>query len=197
MLQSLTREGYLSWACHNQCPLQYAHMTDDGVEYRYEQHGMIVDADPHNTPQQPGAVIALPTCPHCGAQTFLKADYTRDEICTADSFNHYYDANGSWCMSALKHGHARNLVLHHMLHEAGKAPCHPELPLAPMEVLDEPLHAGMDLGILYSLWWSHYLVAGNTELESFARYAISLMAVSQRVDLPTTHIQQQIGASHA
>lgn len=198
MLQSLTREGYLSWGCNNHCPLQYAHIKDADVEYRYERHGMIVDADPGHTPLQPGAVIALPACPHCGAQTFLKADYTLDEICIPESFNHYCDDNGQWCMSALKHGHARNLVLHHMLYEAGKAPCRPELPLAPPDVLDEPLHQGMDLGILYSLWWSHYLIAGNTELESFARYAISLMAASKQVDLPTTQAQhQQIGMGHA
>lgn len=196
MLQSLTREGYMSWGCHNQHPLQYAHITDDGVEYQYNKQDMIIDTDPQNIPLQPGAVIALPACPDCGAVTSLKADYTLEELCIPNSFNHYFDAAGKYCMSALKLGHVRNLVLHHMLYEIGKSPCCPELPLAPADVLDEPLHAGMDMGVLYSMWWSHYLMAGNTDLRSFELYARSLMAASKRVDLAAAQNQKQIGQNH-
>lgn len=194
-LLSLTREGYLSWGCRHQCRLQYAHISDSGIEYRYRKQTMIIDVDPQNIPLQPGAIISLPPCPGCGDITELKADYTLEELCNVNSFNHYFDAAGNYCMSALKHGHVRNLVLHHMLYEAGKSPCHPELPLAPSEVLDEPLHAGMDMGVLYSMWWSHYLIAGNTDVESFVQYAISLMSASKRVDLDYTQ-QKQIGTNH-
>lgn len=196
MLQSLTRDGYMSWGCHNHNhPLQYAHVADDGVRYHYNQQETIIDVDPQHIPLQPGAVIVLPPCPDCGAVTSLKADYTLDELCIPESFNHYFDANGKHRMSALKHAHARNLVLHHMLYQIGKSPCCPELPLAPSEVTDEPLHADMDMGVLYSMWWTYYLMTGSTDTHDFAHFAIALMAKSKQVDLPTTQ-QKQIGNSH-
>ncbi len=59
MLQTLTDDGNMTYACHNGCGVQEAHVSQA---------------------ERNGKLIAMPPCPSCGAQMFLKADFTEEEL---------------------------------------------------------------------------------------------------------------------
>jgi len=59
MLQTLTDDGNMTYACHNGCGVQTAHVSQ--VE-------------------RIGKLIALPSCPSCESWTFLKVVFTEEEM---------------------------------------------------------------------------------------------------------------------
>ena len=101
MLQSFTEDGNLGWFCPHCHISNIAHISHDAVGY------------------PPGSnMVALPRC-ECGTQTFLKVDFTEQEL--APPVIHY-DGNGK--ISHVDVPGAPNFTLIH---------CHMERTLTPID----------------------------------------------------------------
>lgn len=59
MLRTLTDDGNMTYACHNGCGVQSAHVSQV---------------------KQSGQLVALPPCPACGSRMFLKVAFTEEEL---------------------------------------------------------------------------------------------------------------------
>lgn len=94
-----------------------------------------------------GAVIALPAC-GCGAQMFLKADYTNKDVqaCSVDVQN---DAGQTWAR-VMRLGHVRNLLTHWMLYERGMTDHAPLLVLPPQNSRIE----GIPEEVVAAIWFA-------------------------------------------
>lgn len=182
MLQTITSDGYFSWACHNgECDFHDALLTAH-VEHRtvrYALHGkasqedhkaisdslqsqrMLVDANPaldafmtHKRKQaNSGAVIALPQCLECGSQMFLKADYTLKEILKEDVLLPFIETDDNSIQGyVMKLSHARNFRLLNMLYGIGKMPEKPVLEVLPVEVIATSPLAQFGLDVADAFW---------------------------------------------
>lgn len=67
MLQTLTDDGHMTYACHNGCGIQSAHVSE--MEW-----AAFPGAPEHMR------LVALPPCPNCGARLFLKVSFTEEEL---------------------------------------------------------------------------------------------------------------------
>lgn len=102
-----------------------------------------------------GAVIALPRCPDCGVQTFLKADYTLQDLwaCTLPVCDEARAGSVVWAY-VLRPLHARNLRAQWLLYRVGRAGGHPPLlPLPDADWLAHPALAGADPDTRDALWF--------------------------------------------
>ena len=154
MLQALI-DNQLHWTCQGQdeeeetCGAELTASLNE-VEYRLPREQT-----------KRGAVIALPRCA-CGAQTFLKADYTLAElskvVCAVQN-----EQGHIWAY-VLPLRYVRNLRLHWMLYERGKAEYAPVLPMPSEELLARPEMAEIeDVDVAHALWFG-YLVAKQRNL---------------------------------
>lgn len=91
-----------------------------------------------------GPVIALPRCA-CGAQTFLKADYSLKEL-WRNTYAVQNEAGVVWAY-VLALSHTRNLWAHWLLYERGLAPIAPLLSLPPPGALVGTLE------VTHALWF--------------------------------------------
>ena len=148
MLQVLmTVDNHITWQCaggeeDELCELSNtAHIAD--VEYRHRGKSR-------------GAVIALPRC-RCGAQCFLKADYTLKELWKAVQ-PVVNEAGVIWAY-VLPLRYVRNVRLHQLLYERGMALYAPVVPMPPLALLKHPQMASIgDPDVVYGLWFG-YLAA--------------------------------------
>lgn len=188
MLQRITIDGQLSWICPGSddepCGQRLSARLED-VTYCTAASGRAVQLVEASTGcrihDADGAVIALPPC-RCGMQTFLKADYSSRDFQRRRIFAEHCDEAGVVQLRVLKTGHARNLILQHLLYARGLAPCAPVLPMVPGEVSN--LLNMMELGLLSALWFTFYLLAGSEDTEHFGRYILACMDASQRLPGP-------------
>ena len=98
--------------------------------------------------QSRGDVMALPRC-QCGAQTFLKADYTLKDL-WKNTYSVMHE--GEIWAYVLSPKHARNLWAHWLLYERGLAPVEPALALPPNGALvNNP-------DLTYALWFGFQTV---------------------------------------
>ena len=149
MLEIITEEGYLSWQClvFN----KYGDLVSCG-----EQKSAHIDAAVYREASEAdkpgsGAMIDLPKC-ICGAQISLKADYTICELWHEVVI--FTDEQHVPQVYALPLAHVRNLRVHWMLYERGKAAYAPVLPMPTQEVLKHPQFTQIKHpdGI-YALWF--------------------------------------------
>lgn len=182
MLEVITADGFLSWACHNEeCDFHgdilTAHITHDTVRYVSAAIGCeeqaetpqrsqmprrrLIDVDPMldallpHTPIQrgSGAVIALPPCLYCNSQMFLKADYTLKEVIKHDILLPFIeDTDNSIQGYVMKLTHARNFRLLNMLYAIGKMPEKPILTTLPLEVIAHSPLAQFRLDVVDAFW---------------------------------------------
>jgi hypothetical protein len=144
MLDALI-DNQIHWHCQGQdeeeetCGLACEASIDE-AEYRLSSLG-----------KKRGAVIALPRCT-CGAQTFLKADYTLKElskvVCAVQN-----EQGVIWAY-VLPLRYVRNLRLQWMLYVAGRAEP-PLLPLPNWELLAHPEMAEIDTDVAHALWFGY------------------------------------------
>ncbi len=189
MLQTIDEQS-ISWLClgDEETPcntIQSASLEE--VEYQADYTLTILDAETGQAIQSrpDGAVIALPQCT-CGARTWLKADYSMADFRRRSSYFEFSNDQGIVQLRTLKHGHARNLVLHHLLYERGKAPSPPILPMVPQE---ERAQLVMELGLTASLWFTFHLLTQSTDMAMFERYFVETVAASKQVSTQGTRPQ--------
>jgi len=145
MLQIIPNHSSFTWQClggeedeycekHNTCELSE-------VEYRSRRSpkGRIT------------AEMVLPPC-ECGAQTFLKADYTVKELCTV--VQPVQNEHGVIWAYVLPLRYVRNVRLHWLLYEQGRAEHAPVLPMPPQALLEQPqMAAHGDVDVTCALWF--------------------------------------------
>jgi hypothetical protein len=173
MLEAIYPDGTIEWFCRNEeaecefctTPLS-AHIDHSTVRY----------LSPLENGQH-GAVIALPKC-ICGMQMFLKADYTRKEMIRHKVLESVPGPDGQDLGLLMKIGHVRNLLFHHMMYEAGKAPVAPILPLPPKRIMRDLLGTGMSAELALSVWWTYDLV--STQLVQIPGFDPMMLNVAQR-----------------
>lgn len=152
MLMSV-RENTIEWQCKGGeedelCSSLNTAMLDDLAYNQVSETGR-------------GAVIALPPCQQCGAQTFLKADYSIKELCKV--VQAVQNEQGVIWAYVLPLRYVRNLRLHWMLYEQGKAEHAPVLPMPPQEVLEHPQFAQIeDRDSIGALWFGYLAVRERT-----------------------------------
>lgn len=146
MLQALI-DDRLTWHCLGQdeeeeeCGAELIASLDE-VEYRLA----------HNETGPRGAVIALPKCA-CGAQTFLKADYTLKEL--SKVVHAVQNEHGVIWAYVLPLRYVRNLRLHWMLYVRGRAEHAPVLPMPAAELLARREMVAIDSDVAYALWFGY------------------------------------------
>lgn len=150
MLQAI-RDNQIHWQClgvdenEEECGAQLVTSLDE-VEYRPSSLGH----------KKRGAVIVLPPCT-CGAQTTLKADYTLSEL--SKVVQAVKDERSVIWSFVLPLRYVRNIRLHWLLYERGKAEHAPVLPMPAPELLARPEVAEIgDTDVAYALWFG-FLVA--------------------------------------
>lgn len=171
MLEAIYPDGTIEWFCRNEeaecefctTPLS-AHLDHQTVRYMA----------PHG---DRGAVIALPKC-ICGMQMFLKADYQRKEMIRHKVLEEVPGENGQALGLLMKIGHTRNLLFHHMMFEAGKAPVAPVLPLPPKRIMRDLLSTGMSTELALSVWFTYDLV--SEQLVKIPGFEPMMLNVAQR-----------------
>lgn len=150
VLQAIT-EDTLHWHCQGQdeeeeeCGARLSASLDE-VEYR-------LPTAPGKRPGR-GAVIALPRCSECRARTTLKADYTLSEL--SKIVCPVRNEQGVIWAYVIPLRYVRNLRLHWMLYERGKAEHAPVLPMPAQELLARPEVAAIsDVDVAYALWFGY------------------------------------------
>lgn len=123
-----------------------------------------------------GGVIVLPRCSACGAQTTLKADYTLKELSrVVQAVKNERSVIWSYVLPLR---YVRNLRLHWMLYERGKAEHAPVLPMPAQELLAHPQVAAIDTDVVYAMWFGYLIVKykkvqinGTSDQPAIARIA--------------------------
>ena len=132
-----------------------------------------------------GAVIHLPPCAHCGGVCHLKADYSLKELFKETLT--IVDNMGNIKGYAMPLQYSRNLLVHHMLYEMGKAEYAPVLPM-PNEGFLEQMKPLGNTDLAYSLWFSWALLRERGQMvASFDQF---FLGFSEGLALPK-------GGSHA
>lgn len=189
-LQHITEEGDLYWLCHNEdecgCHLR-AHVHDLAVQHiappkSEERQGriLVIDAEPKETidasTSDPlkGSVVALPQCPECGSQMFLKADYSIKEVVKGKVLEGFVDDQGRHRGYAMRLPHARNFRLLNMLYEAGKLPAPPLLPVLSLDAINVSPLAGLPLDIVDSFFLPYALFGRAIDIEGIDQHILAL-----------------------
>jgi hypothetical protein len=144
MIEALI-DGYLHWTCLGmqlecQMPLS-AHISE--AEYK----------SPYG--EAKGSTIVLPPCSACGGIYNLKADYTLKELFKETVT--FVDNMGNIKGYGIPFTYTRNLLIHHMLFEMGKAEHAPVLPMPGKTFLEIMAPLG-NPDLAYSLWFSWALL---------------------------------------
>lgn len=144
---SITDEG-VAWQCPHQeedadepCAMPNNAAFDDLV---YQHKG-----------KARGAVIALPKC-SCGAQTFLKADYTIKELYKCLQFVSHEETGEAAYVLPLRY--VNNLRLHSLLHSRGQAEYAPCIDMPPQALLEHPSFEGAKSSTVAALWLGYSTV---------------------------------------
>jgi len=158
-LRSIDKDGTFAWPCHtSDCDfhddLLTAHISHSTVQYQRPSRGEVARRLPIDAKRRwraSGAVIALPPCLDCGSQTFLKADFVPRDLLYDNVFLRWQDELGD-------HGYLvrpslmRSFRLIAMLHEIGKFPEQPLLPMIPVSALARSPLAELSLTQVDKLW---------------------------------------------
>jgi hypothetical protein len=150
MLQQITDDGYLHWRCIVLDPLD-GELISCGEMKSCHIDEAIYREDTKAKKPGSGAMIDLPVC-DCGARMSLKADYTIRELWHETVV--FTDEQHVPQVYALPLQYVRNLRVHWMLYERGRAAYAPVLPMPLPEVLTHPHFAQIKHpdGI-YALWF--------------------------------------------
>ncbi len=181
MLQTID-EHAVTWHClgDEETPCNATCIASlEEVEYQADYTLTLLDAETGQAIQArpDGAVMVLPACA-CGARMWLKADYTMAYFRRRSSFIEFGDGQGIVQLRTLKPGHARNLVLHQLLYERGKAPIPPILPALPAEEWEHPI---MELGLTASLWFTFHLLTQSTDSTLFEQYFVEAVHANKKI----------------
>lgn len=163
MLEAM-RDDRLSWHCQGGAEDEQCGTTCecgiDEVEYR-------------------GGIIILPPCSACGARCSLKADYTLKELSrVVQAVKNERSVIWSFVLPLR---YVRNLRLHWMLYERGKAEHAPVLPMPAPELLARPEMAEIDSDVVYAMWFGYLTVKykkgqinGTSDQPAIARIATEI-----------------------
>ena len=153
-------QEHLSWYCQGgeedeQCGVLNTAILD-ALEYQHRG-------------QPRGAVIALPMCA-CGAQTFLKADYSLKELYKC--LQAVEDEETGAIAYVLPLRFVRNMHIHWLLHNLGKAEHAPVLPMPPQALLEHPSFAQAKPETVYALWFGYSTMRRYRPLELESKQAV-------------------------
>lgn len=153
MLTAL-EETHLSWQCFGGEEDEYCGAINeaplDSVVYRWGVRG-----------KRLWAMIDLPPCPECGAVCSLKADYTLKELCRAT--HPVVNEHGIVWAYALPLRYVRNIRLHWLLYEQGRAEHAPVLPMPAQEALTHPQFTAIgNAEVVHALWFGFMAVRERT-----------------------------------
>ncbi len=137
MLQAITDDGYLHWRCLMFDPLDGELISCGEMKKCHIDEAVYREVPGVSKPGQ-GAMIDLPACT-CGARTSLKADYTIRELWYETVV--FVNERGEPQVYALPLQHVRNLHLHQLLYEQGRAAYPPVIAMPAPEVLNHPMFA--------------------------------------------------------
>lgn len=172
-LAAITKDGYLHWQCYGgeedeYCGASLSAHIDEAI-YRESLRT--------NKPGR-GAMIDLPQCA-CGALTSLKADYTLKELWHEVVI--FVDELHRPQVYALPLQYTRNLRVHWMLYERGKATYAPVLPMPPQEVLEHP-HAALieNPDGIYAMWFGFEVARQKARLLGSAKERILALLAERR-----------------
>lgn len=151
-LASISDEGMLTWECQgDECGMALsAYHLDERVHYR-SHSGRARDGHPR-------AVIALPHCEECGAQMFLHTDYTRRDILRPNVLIPITNDVNAVQGFVMRLPHVRNLLLHHMLYQAGRIPHGPMLPLLPEAETAQAWLGSLSRDVAHAFWFPYTLM---------------------------------------
>jgi hypothetical protein len=126
-----------------------------------------------------GPTIALPPCSECGAQTFLKADYTLKELCKV--VQSVMNEQGQIWAYTLPLRHIFNLYAHWLLYIQGRADV-PILPMPSQEVLNHPQFAAINSPeTVLSLWFGFSVMRETGQLPAIENTTFSQLFIAQEV----------------
>ncbi len=167
MLSEITGDGTLVWYCQ-------AREDEDDPPCNIFNTCHIDEVSYHEAENRvlgKGAVIVLPPC-ECGAQAFLKADYTLKELYRA-VMKHEEDGMYAYVLPLR---YINNLLVHWMLYQRGKAAYAPVLDMPPVAVLSHPSFASIKPSTVYALWFGFSIVrqVAPQQLETHPFSEISL-----------------------
>jgi hypothetical protein len=163
MITSLAIEQEsLSWYCQGGEEDEYCGVLNTAslasVEYQHQG-------------QPRGAVIALPHC-QCGAQTFLKADYSLKELYKC--LQAVTDEETGAIAYVLPLRFVRNLHVHWLLHQSGKAEHAPILSMPPQALLEHPSFSSAKPETVYALWFGYSTIRAYKPKELASKQTLLL-----------------------
>jgi hypothetical protein len=147
-LQAITDDGYLHWRCVMLSALDGELLSCGELKTCHIDEVVYVQPDPGSAR---GPTIALPRC-QCGAQLFLKADYSIKEL-WHETLIFVEDETDRVYAYALPLRYMLNLRVHAALYERGKAAYGPVLDMPPLALLEYPQWAGVKPQTIYALWF--------------------------------------------
>jgi hypothetical protein len=171
-VEQITDEGMLHWRCMGGEEDEYCEHQcmchRDEAEYQ-EAHDQKIPGR--------GAVIALPACPACGALSFLKADYRLKELYKC--LQTVEDEETGAIAYVLPLRYVRNLQVHWMLYQAGKAAYAPILDMPPTALLEHPSFASAKPSTIAALWFGYSTMRAYRPLELEGKQAVLLLEEGQ------------------
>ena len=147
-IEAITEDDILHWRCVMLDPLDGEIVSCGEMKSCHIDEAAYVIRDP-SSPR--GSTITLPRC-QCGTQMFLKADYTLKELWHEVVV--FTDELRRPQVYALPLQYVRNLCVHWMLYERGRAAYAPVLPMPTREVLEYPQFTQIrNPDGVYALWF--------------------------------------------
>jgi hypothetical protein len=183
MIQEILEDGYIYYECHDPwCGLQLrAHIKDSAVEHQY--------ALPRT--DMCGSVVALPPCPECGSQTFVKADYVLKDL-FLKMLCPVVDDTGAFRGYSMKRTHSLNFRLLNMLYEIGKLPEAPLLPVLSYHAIKSSELRGLPIVAVDSIFLAYAFTGQCLALDGVDQHIMALAGASNIVPLIQSIKQQQL-----
>jgi hypothetical protein len=200
MLQEILEDGHFYYeCCGEECGLQLrAHIADQAVQLHLPAQEVIEERDNHmitlygtrmaeeelgivpkkGRPAMYGAVVALPPCPECASQTFLKADYVvkdlfRKMLCPVidPETNQFYGYS-------MKKTHSLNFRLLNMLYDLGKLPEAPLLPVLSYESIKGSELRGLPVVAVDSIFLVYAFMGECLTLDGVDQHILALASAT-------------------
>lgn len=168
MLSEISQDGTITWYCQSR---EFQDEPSCNVLNTASLDNVVYQEMPGATQPGQGAVIALPACSSCGAQTRLKADYSLKELYHATI---RYEENGM-SVYALPYRYMLNLKTHWLLYQQGKAAYPPIVEMAPQDLLEHPTFAGVNPSLVQALWFGFTAVKAVAPLKLENRQVLKLL----------------------
>jgi hypothetical protein len=214
MLQEILEDGHFYYeCCGEECGLQLrAHITDEAVQLHLPTQEVIEEHDTRmitlygtrmaeeefgvtsksKRSAMYGAVVALPPCPECASQTFIKADYVVKDLFLKMLCPVVNPETNQFYGYSMKRTHSLNFRLLNMLYEIGKLPEPPLLPVLSYTAIQGSELRGLPTVAVDSIFLAYAFTGQALTLDGVDQHILALAGASNVTPLIQSMKQQQI-----